>query len=228
MNGKHDAAAKAGGKRRILIVDDHPLYREGLAQFVDQTGDLKVCGEADSTIEALDSINKLKPDLVTIDVTLRDSSGIDLVKLVKSQHPKLPILVVSMHPESLYAERALAAGARGYISKEAATAQILEAVRSVFAGKIYLSDEMTQRMLEKKTQGLPETTSSIELLSDRELEVFELIGAGRTTDKIAQSLNLSTKTIETYRANIKAKLNLRNNTELIQHAVQWVQSGKQI
>ena len=213
-------------KKAVLIIDDHPLYREGLSQYINKENDLEVCGEASNAVDGLEMIRKKKPDLVTVDVTLGESSGIDLVKMIKAQNETLPVLVVSMHPDSLYAERALSAGARGYINKGKATENVMEAIRSILKGRIYLSEEMTQSMLEKKTHGVPETSSTISLLSDRELEVFELIGSGKTTNHIAKNLHLSNKTIETYRANIKNKLSLNNNTELIQHAVQWVRDGK--
>ena len=214
-------------KKRIFIVDDHPLYREGLAQYIESEGEFEVCGEAGNMVDALESIKKTTPDLVTVDVSLGESSGIELVKMIKAQKSEVPLLVLSMHADSLFAELALAAGARGYISKSRATKDILEAIKTILGGKIYLSESVTQLMLEKRSHGISETTSSVNSLSDRELEVYELIGNGKTTNEIALSLHLSSKTIETYRANIKNKMSLRNNTELIQHAVGWVQNGKE-
>lgn len=214
-------------KKRVLLVDDHPVYREGLAQFINKEATLEVCGEAGNAVDAVELVRIKKPDMVIVDVTLGESSGIDLIKMIRAQNQETLILVLSMHPDSLYAERALSAGARGYINKSHATQSIMEAVQAILSGRIYLSEDMTQALLEKKTHGIPETSFAINLLSDRELEVYELIGNGKTTNHIAQNLHLSPKTIETYRANIKNKLNFENNTQLIQHAVQWVQSGKE-
>jgi len=224
-------AVKTGSltaKKRVLLVDDHPLYREGLAEFINRERDLEVIAESESADNALKVISEIDPDLIILDITLKDSNGIDLIKSIKSQYEHKPILVLSMHDESLYAERALRAGAKGFIMKQEATQKVMIAIHTVLNGKIYLSEHMGQRMLEKQLSGIPDNVSSVGALSDRELEVFQLIGDGATTAKIAKDLHLSVKTVETYRANIKNKLNLKNNTELIRHAVQWVQSGKEI
>lgn len=216
----------AGRTKKVLIVDDHPLYREGLAQFINQESDLAVCGQCDTVDEAVRLIEQLKPDLVTVDISLKQGNGMELIKAVKARHKDVAMLGLSMFDETLYAERVLHAGARGYVMKQEAVDNVVQALRKVLAGKIYLSEAMTERMLLKKSEGLSEDASSVETLSDRELEVFQLIGEGMPTSQIAKSLHLSVKTIETYRANIKVKLNLDNNMGLITHAVQWMQSGK--
>jgi DNA-binding NarL/FixJ family response regulator len=213
-------------KTRVLIVDDHPLYRESLAQFINREPDMEVCGQCGSASEALACLEAAKPDLMTVDISLKDSNGLDLIKSAKAQNDQVRIIALSMFDEGLYAERLLHVGARGYVMKEEAVAQILTAIRRVMDGKVHLSEAMTERMLMKKAEGVPENVTSIETLSDRELEVFQFIGEGVTSSEIAKRLHLSVKTVETYRANIKTKLHLKNNMELIRHAVQWVESGK--
>ncbi|HTL48589.1 MAG TPA: response regulator transcription factor [Verrucomicrobiae bacterium] len=215
-----------GRKTRILIVDDHPLYRESLAQFVARESDLEVCGQCGSAEEALRLIESLRPDLVTVDISLKDSSGLDLIKSAKARHEDVKIIALSMFDEGLYAERILQVGARGYVMKEEAVSGILAAIRRVMDGKVHLSEAMTERMMIKKAEGVPEDVPSIQTLSDRELEVFQFIGEGVASSQIAKQLHLSVKTVETYRANIKTKLHLKNNMELIRHAVQWVENGK--
>ncbi len=226
MKTKEAPSKELGRKKKVLIVDDHPLYREGLSQFINHENDLEVAGHCASADEALQMIDRIKPDLVTIDISLKESNGMDLIKSINAKNKTLPMLALSMFDESLYAERVLHAGARGYVMKQEAVANVVAAIRKVMDGKIHLSEAMTERMLLKKIEGVPENVSSIQTLSDRELEVFQLIGEGMPTSKIAKSLHLSVKTIETYRANIKTKLNLENNIELITHAVQWIQNGK--
>ena len=212
-------------KRRVLVVDDHPIVRQGLSQLINQQTDLVVCGEAEDAPMALEAINTLGPDVALIDISLADSNGLELIKDIKARHSRLPILAVSMHDESLYAERTLRAGALGYIMKQEATDKVLGAIRTVLNRKIYVSDSMATKMLEKFVNGQIEaTSSSIERLSDRELEVFQLIGRGYATRQVAEKLNLSVKTIETYREHIKDKMNLKNAAELVKHACQWVQS----
>lgn len=228
MNTMKAPVRETGRKKRVVIVDDHPLYREGLAQFISQEFDMEVAGQCGSADEALQMIDRIKPDLVTVDISLKESNGMDLIKSISARDKTLPMLALSMFEESLYAERVLHAGARGYVMKQEAVENVVAAIRKVIDGKIHLSDAMTERMLLKKIEGVSEKKSSIETLSDRELEVFQLIGEGMPTSKIAKSLHLSVKTIETYRANIKTKLNLENNIQLITHAVQWVQNGKEI
>jgi DNA-binding NarL/FixJ family response regulator len=209
-------------KARILLVDDHPIVRQGLAEMIDQEPDLTVCGTAEDVHKALDALDKLQPDLVIADISLKGSNGIELLKNIKVRHPRTLVLVLSMHDESLYAVRALRAGAAGYIMKQEATEKVLTAIRQVVTGEIYLSERMEKKMMHQLVGGrIARTGSPIEDLSDRELEVFGLIGQGHGTRQIAEELHLSIKTIESHRAHIKDKLNLRNATELVQHAIQW-------
>lgn len=209
-------------KARILLVDDHPIVRQGLAEMIDQNPDLEVCGTAEDVHKALDILEKTRPDLVIADISLKGSNGIELLKNIKIRFPRTMVLVLSMHDESLYAVRALRAGAAGYIMKQEATEKVLTAIRKVISGEIYLSEKMEKRMMHQLVGGrIARTGSPIEDLSDRELEVFCLIGQGHGTRQIAEELHLSIKTIESHRAHIKEKLNLRNATELVQHAIQW-------
>jgi DNA-binding NarL/FixJ family response regulator len=210
-------------KTKVLLVDDHPILRQGLARMINAEADLVICGEAEDAAKAFDAVGTLSPDVAIIDISLKGSNGIELTKNLKARYPSLPILMLSMHDESLYAERALRAGALGYIMKEEAGEQVLVAIRKVLTGEIFLSDRMKTRMLQQMANGRTKiTTSPIELLTDRELEVFRLIGEGRSTRQIAAQLHLSIRTVEAYREYIKAKLNLKNSTELIQHAFHWV------
>jgi DNA-binding NarL/FixJ family response regulator len=206
---------------RILIVDDHPLVRAGFAQLIGDCPDLEVCGEAADMAEALRQIDGKQPDLAIIDLSLAGGSGLDLIEHIKSRNCNTLMLVASMHDESLYAERVLAAGARGYINKQEAQESIIRAIRHVLGGKVYLSEAMTERML----SGMVDTRvekRDIESLSNRELQVFELIGQGAPVSQIAAQLNLSIKTIETHQANIKKKLSLSSAHELKQRAIRWV------
>jgi DNA-binding NarL/FixJ family response regulator len=216
------ATADSSGKTRILIVDDHPIVRQGLTLLIANEPDLEVCGEAADSGEAVRQLTASRPDLIVVDISLHSGNGIELIKQIRSRDPNVKMLVSSMHDESLFAERALRAGAMGYINKAEATDKVVEAIRQVIRGKIYLSPRMTERML-CRAIGTEESLdhSPIDSLSDRELEVFELIGQGLTTRQIANKLHLSPKTVETYRENIKSKLNLANATELTRHAVQW-------
>jgi DNA-binding NarL/FixJ family response regulator len=205
-----------------LIVDDHPLVRRGLTQLIADEPDLKVCGEAADASEALRQVRATHPALVVIDISLKSSNGIELIKQIKALDKQIMMLVLSMHDESLYAERALHAGAMGYIEKEQATDHIIEAIRHVLEGKVYLSGDMTERLLQR-IAGLERLEhSAIDRLSDRELEVFELIGSGLTTRQIAEKVHLSVKTIETHRDNIRTKLKLGSGAELIHYAVRCV------
>ena len=213
---------ESGQMRTVLIVDDHPIVLEGIAAVINREHDLKVCGRATGLAEAMRLHREQQPDVVVADVSLADGNGLDLVKELTSLDPDVKVLVQSMHEESLYAERSLRAGARGYINKEEASTQLVNALRLVLRGRVYLSNSMTDRLLNHSVRRVHGDRSPMESLSDRELEVFEQIGRGKTTRRIAQNLYLSPKTIETYRENIKAKLNLRNATELTQHAVQWM------
>jgi len=206
---------------RILIVDDHPLVRSGFAQLIGDCPDLEVCCEAADMAEALRLVDDNPPDLAVIDLSLAGGSGLDLIERIKSRNPDILMLVASMHDETLYAERVLAAGARGYINKQEAQENIIRAIRQVLAGKVYLSQAMTERLL----NGLVDTRDEkrdIERLSNRELQVFELIGQGVPVSQIASQLNLSIKTIETHQANIKKKLGLGSAHELNQRAIRWV------
>jgi DNA-binding NarL/FixJ family response regulator len=212
---------------RVLIVDDHPLLRKGVSQLIDQEKDLAVVGEAEDGHKAISAIETTKPDVALIDITLNGTSGIELVKNIKVRFPKLKMLVLSMHDESVYAHRALRAGASGYIMKQEGAEKVLTAMRKVLRGEVYLSERLGDRMLHTLVNGHTALPSSpVEELSDRELEVFSLIGQGHGTRPIAEKLHLSIKTIESHRAHIKEKLNLQNASELVHHAIQWVQSEK--
>ncbi len=213
------------GVKRILIVDDHPLMRKGLALTLEAEPDLVVCGQVESAEEALGAFEEVAPDMAIVDISLPGMSGLELIKHLHMLNPELGILVVSRHEETLYAERAIRAGARGYVMKLEAGKVIVQAVRRVLDGGIYVSDEINERLLMgiASRQGQM-AQSPLEVLSDRELEVFELTGRGLGTREIAERLHLSIKTVESYRARIKNKLNLGNAAELMQHAVQWVES----
>jgi DNA-binding NarL/FixJ family response regulator len=210
-------------KSKVLLVDDHAILRQGLVRMISQEADLEVCGEAEEGPKAFEMVSKLRPDVVLVDISLKGSNGIELTKNLKARWPELPILVLSMHDESLYAERALRAGSLGYIMKEEAIDQVLVAIRSVLKGEIFLSEKMKSKMLQHLAGAKSKSVSSpIEHLTDRELEVFRLIGEGRSTRQIAEELRLSVRTVEAYREYIKSKLNLKNATELVQHAFHWV------
>jgi DNA-binding NarL/FixJ family response regulator len=212
------------GKARILLVDDHAVVRFGIAQLINRQNDLTVCGEEEDASRALAAIASLKPDLVIADISLKDSSGLELMRNIKAQYPGLPVLVVSVHDESIYAEIAFRAGALGYLMKQEALEKILTAIRRVLGGAIYVSDVLAAKMLQQQVRGQsPVNEPAVKALSDRELEVFQLIGQWKKTREIAQELHLSVKTIEYYREQIKRKLNLRNSAELTQHATAWVQ-----
>jgi DNA-binding NarL/FixJ family response regulator len=211
-------------RKRILLVDDHAVVRFGIAQLINRESDLVVCGEEESAANALSAIGRLKPDLVIADISLKDSSGLELMRNVKAQYAGLPVLVVSTHDETVYAEVAFRAGALGYLMKDGALEKVVPAVRRVLSGNIYVSDALAARMLQQQVQGRPDIQeSSVKGLSDRELEVFQLIGQWKKTSDIARQLHLSIKTIEYYREQIKQKLDLRNAAELTQHATSWVQ-----
>lgn len=206
---------------RILIVDDHPLVRAGFAQLIGDCADLEVCGEAADMAEALKQIEATRPDLAIIDLSLAGSSGLDLIERVRARNSDILMLVASMHDETLYAERVLAAGARGYINKQEAQDSIIRAIRQVLSGKVYLSQQMTERLLSGMVDATGEKRD-IDSLSNRELQVFELIGEGVPTSQIAEQLNLSVKTIETHQAHIKRKLGLGSAHELNQRAIRWI------
>lgn len=217
---------QATATTRVLIVDDHPIVRAGYSLLINRQPDLSICGEAESAGEALRLAREENPDLAIIDLTLKSGNGLELCKQLAHMNSDLKMLVISAHDEQLYADRALRCGARGFINKEEATTSLINAIRTVLGGKVWLSPQMTDRLLARVGNGGSPTASPIESLSDRELEVFELIGQGQTTHQIAARLHLSPKTVESYRENLKKKLNLRNSTELTQHAVQWVLENK--
>jgi DNA-binding NarL/FixJ family response regulator len=211
---------------KILIVDDHPILRKGLSMVINQEPDLMVIGEAEDAQTALEMIESLVPDLVIVDVSLPGVDGIELIKITKLRHRDLPALVVSMHDESLFAERALRAGARGYIMKQEAVENMLIAIRKVLSGEIFVSDKVATKMLETLISGDAKTVRSpLDLLSNRELTVFRLIGQGFKTSQIADRLHLSVKTIESYRSHIKEKLKIDTGTGLMKYAIQWVQNA---
>lgn len=216
------APPQAPKELQILIVDDHPLVRVGLKAVIEAEKDLAVCGEATGQSDAIGLMEKLDPDLMIIDISIADGSGLELIAAVKAMKPDVRTIVSSMHDEAIYAERALKAGAMGYINKEEAPDRIVEAIRRVTQGKVYLSENMTERMLLNATHPTPgDSSTGVDSLSNRELEVFEMIGRGLSTKEIAENLHLSVKTIETYRENIKRKLNLESGNELIRYAVHW-------
>ena len=208
----------------VLIVDDHPVVREGLALHIGAQADMRVCGEAEDVTDALQLLDNCKPDVAVIDISLKTGNGLDLIKRVRGRNEHIRIVVWSMYPENLYAERALRAGALGYVHKGRATKNIIEAIRCVRSGTIYVSEEISSLLLSRLVGGGTNgpSTDAVESLSDRELEAFRLMGHGRTTEEIAEQMHVSPKTVETYRARIKEKLNLSNATELIHRASQWV------
>lgn len=212
---------------QILIVDDHPITRQGLAQLINFEPDFKVCGEADGVAEARRKIDELSPDLVLLDITLPDGSGLEVVKDTLAIHPGCQILVISMHEENLYAERVLRAGGRGYIMKQEGGKKIVAAIRRVLAGKVYLSEAMSERVLEGLTGGQSsDDRVPLQTLTDREFEVFELIGQGKSTRAIAEHLKLSIKTVEVHRLNMKRKLQLQSASDLVSFAIRWTEAGR--
>ena len=221
---KKEKTLAAPTVKRILIVDDHPVVRQGVRHVIEQEPDLRVCCEAESASEALQALQREKPDLAIVDISLRGTDGLELTKWIRAQDERLPILIMSMHDESLYAERVLRAGAHGYIMKAEVADKIVTAVRRVLKGEIYLSDKVGQNILhEVSGRSTAMDESPIKNLSDRELEVFRLIGQGHGTREIASMLHLSIKTIETYRAHIKEKLGLASATQLVRYAAQWIE-----
>lgn len=216
------APATQRQKTRVLIVEDHPVTRHGLKALINQQLNLEVCGEADSAPAALDILDRSKPDLAIVDVSLKSTSGIELTKEIKSRAPQVMVLVVSMHDEALYAERALRAGAMGYVMKQEAGEKVVTAIQHLLRGELYLSGNMAERMLHrfvnKKSDGM---VFAIDTLSDREMEVFQLIGTGFSTRQIADKLKLSSKTIDSYREHLKLKLGLATGADLMRHAIQW-------
>ena len=217
--------ASSPKKYKVLLVDDHPIVRQGLALLIEREADLVVCGEAEGAHTAYHAVENLKPDIVVLDISLSGPDGLDVLKEIRMKTAALPVLILSMHDESIYAERAMRAGANGYIMKQEATEKVLVAIRRILQGDMYLSDRLTNAMLQQFVRGTPPTkTSPLVNLTDRELEVFRLIGEGHGTRRIADELHLSVKTIESYQAHIKEKLALRNARELVRHAIEWTVS----
>jgi DNA-binding NarL/FixJ family response regulator len=209
------------------VVDDHPIVRQGLALLINREADLVVCGEAEEMHTAMQQILTTHPDIVVVDISLSGPDGLELLKSIRTRHPHLPVLILSMHDESIYAERALRAGANGYIMKQEATEKVLEALRRIVNREIYVSDRVANKMLQQYIGGnTVAQRSPVADLTDRELEVFRLIGGGHSTRQIAEELRLSVKTVESYQAHIKEKLSLRSARELMQHAIQWSISEK--
>lgn len=219
-----DKSTPGDARKRILLVDDHAVVRFGIGQLINRQSDLVVCGEEEDAGRALDAIQSQKPDLVIADLSLKESSGLELMRNIKAQYPHLPILVVSVHDESVYAELAFRAGALGYLMKQEALEKIPTAIRRVLEGSVYVSDALAAKMLQQRVRGHTDPQESpIQSLSDRELEVFQLLGRWKKTKEIAGELHLSVKTVEYYREQIKRKLCLRDAAELVQYATAWVQ-----
>ncbi len=213
-------------KTRIFIVDDHPLLRRGLAELINREVDMVFCGEAEDSPSAMKSIAQIKPDLVIVDISLKGYNGIELIKNIKAFDPKIQVLVLSMHDESVYAMRVLKAGAKAYVMKQEVVDKVMEAVRRIRAGKVFVSERVASRMLDQVVVGGdPAPDSPVDLLSDRELEIVNMIGSGLPTREIAAKLHISIKTVESHRARIKEKLNLQNAIQLVQFCVRWVEEG---
>jgi DNA-binding NarL/FixJ family response regulator len=220
---KEKSAPTTGNKKRIVIVDDHPLFRKGLEQLINSSDDTCcVCGEASDAAEGMSIIRQLKPDLAIVDLSLPGANGIELIKNIRAEFPKLPVLILSMHDESLYALRALRAGAQGYVMKQEALENVIIAMREVLAGRPYLSADMSAKLITNFAGGTSQSNPT-DKLSDRELEILELIGKGRDMREIARALHISAKTVETHRAHIKEKLSLKNARQVARFAVQWLE-----
>lgn len=219
-------AATPSARSTVFIVDDHPVIRQGLALLINREPDLAVCGDAEEASSALRRIEEMKPDVAVVDISLNGPDGLDLLKNIRARDPNLPVLILSMLDELLYAERALRAGASGYIMKHEATERVLIAIRRILSGQIYVSDRMANRMLHRFVGGSQAGQGSVADLTDRELEVFRLIGEGHGTRQIAEELHISVKTVESYQAHIKEKLALKNARELVQSAIQWTVADK--
>jgi len=217
------SASTAARQKKVLLVDDHPLVREGIRMALAGERDLTVCGEAADAPDALRAIETTGPDVAVVDLALKDSSGLELIKDIRLRWPKLPVLVLSMRDEGVYAERVLRAGALGYVTKEDGSRKVVEGIRKVLAGHIYVNDRIASKVMGRIVAGGQGDGSAVDSLSDRELAVFELIGQGIPTREIARKMHISPKTVDSYREHIKAKLHLDSATELLKHAVQWVQ-----
>ena len=215
-------------KAKVMIVEDHPIFRKGLAQLINDEKDMEICGEAQDVIDAKKALAKVKPDLMIVDLTLKGASGLGFIKDVHKQMPDLPILVLSMHDESIYAERVLRAGARGYVMKQEMTNKVIVAIRQVLAGKMFFSESVVESFLGMMTgKSAASVQNPIDTLSDRELEVFNLIGRGIGRKEIGDQLNVGIKTVGTYREKIKQKLGIKSSPELVRRAVEWVQSQEE-
>lgn len=221
MLKRKPSPASAVERKKILIVDDHPMMREGLRGVIDRQSDMRVCGEVENAQQAMEAVRKLSPHLALVDITLPGKSGLELVKDLKAQNPDIKVLAISMHDESLYAERMLRAGASGYITKQQPPEELIKAVRQVLTNHVYVSRELSQNLL-RRFSGTPQASQSpMEVLTDREFEVFQLIGEGKASKDIARQLHLSAKTVAVHNANIRQKLNLKSTAQLIRYAVQF-------
>lgn len=222
MRRKSSTARPAARRARILLVDDHPLVRERLAEIINQEPDLMVCGEAQDRAGALAAMTAHRPELAIIDLALKDSDGLELIKDIRLHWPNVLMLVVSMYEESLYAERVIRAGARGYVTKQEATRDILSAIRRVLSGRVYLNENVSARIIDRLAdRSVPGAATPAEMLADRELQMFELLGRGLAVKEIARRLRIATKTVDTYRRRIREKLNLQTSSQLLQHAISW-------
>jgi DNA-binding NarL/FixJ family response regulator len=222
MNANANTSGTVARKRSVFIVDDHPLVREGLTNLINGQNDLIVCGEAKDSAEAIDGIAKEQPDVAVVDISLTNESGLELIKHLAKQFPQVAVVVLSMHDETLYAERALRAGARGYVMKHETSKNVLASIRQVLAGDVYVSERIVNRMALRLTSSRRQVPSSpVERLSDRELEIFQLLGQGRSPSEIAGDLNLSLKTVQAYCARAKEKFGVTSLTELLRAAIQW-------
>jgi DNA-binding NarL/FixJ family response regulator len=216
-------AKKVTRPTQVLVVDDHPIVRLGIRQMIANEPSLAVCGEADSVDAALNACRTSEVDLAIVDLSLGSTSGLELIKQLHEEHPQLPILVLSMHDESLFAQRALRAGARGYLQKHEAIDGLIQAIRHVISGKVFVSDTVAQQVLAGLRGTAPSPTDQLATLTDREIQVLERVGRGSSTAEIARDLGVSVKTIETYRSNIKAKLNLKSALDLVRYATSWIE-----
>lgn len=227
-SGSKGCRSGHGRKKQVLVVDDHPIVRNGLSLLINQEDDLATCGEVGTVQEALDTVKEVSPDLALVDISLEGASGIELAKVLQATEWKTRVLMLSMHDEGLYAERALRAGARGYVMKQETPETVLKAIRQVLAGGVYLSEKIKSRLVLEMVEGKPDegvVKGGVERLSDRELEVFRLLGSGHRVRDIAATLGLSIKTVETHRDHIKRKLGLKSSNEVLHHAIRWVEKG---
>ena len=208
-------------KRKVLVVDDHPIVREGLAQMINRESDLMVCGDAEDMQRAVQLMDTLKPDILIVDISLNGPDGLDLLKYIRARDPALPVLILSMHDEALYAERALRAGAKGYVMKRESTKSVITAIRRVLSGEVYISERVVSAMAKRMGSSRKAAAEPVERLSDRELEIFRLLGQGRTTSQIAEDLHLSLKTVQAYCARAKEKFGVNSLGELLRAAIRW-------